>query len=198
MRSILIFQSSPSTFVIEPQPVACDVAQHLISAAGFREWNGMARFFPGRVEYEPGTPVGDPVAAEFAAAEMDEEGQGEEIVGRNIPEFQQIAPALREDVADENQVIVGDVVVTPNSSVVSLKEAAKYLKISVFGSKTLAASRMNTSNHSDLPHFKLQGKNIKLSTHSLVLMMHLLNPQSVNVSCMKSVMFLSRNGVHFA
>jgi hypothetical protein len=41
MRSILIFQSSPSTFVIEPQPVACDVAQHLISAAGFREWNGI-------------------------------------------------------------------------------------------------------------------------------------------------------------
>lgn len=104
------------------------------------------------LDYEPGTPVDDRVAAEFAAAEMDAEEQREEIVGRDIPEFQQVAPALREDIADENQVIVGDLVVTPNSSVVILREAAKYLKVSAFDSKTKIFRRIR-NEHIKSPRF---------------------------------------------
>ena len=133
----------------------------------------------------------DQVAAEFAAAEMDAEEQGEQIVGRDIPEFQQVAPALREDIADENQVIVGDLAITRNSSVVTLREAAKFQLLAA-KPKPLGASGMSTSNHSVLPQ--------KLSTQNLVLRMHLLNPRSVSVSYMKSLMvfqemvFIFRDG----
>jgi len=104
------------------------------------------------LDYEPGTPVDDRVAAEFAAAEVDAEEQREEIVGRDIPEFQQVAPALREDIADENQVTVGDLVVTPNTSVVTLREAAKYLKVSAFDSKTKIFRRIR-NEHIKSPRF---------------------------------------------
>jgi hypothetical protein len=108
------------------------------------------------LDYEPGTPVDDRVAAEFAAAEMDAEEQGEEIVGRDIPEFQQVAPALREDIADENQVIVGDLVITPNSSVVTLRETAKYLKFLASGSKTKIFRRIRNEHIKSLRLASLQ------------------------------------------
>ena len=69
-----------------------------------------------------------------ADAEIGGAAETSEIVGQDIPEFQQLAPALGEIEASDS-VIVGGMELTQNSSVASLRQAAGLLGISSSGSK---------------------------------------------------------------
>ena len=58
----------------------------------------------------------------------------EEVQGRDIPEFQQLGPVLREAEADD-KVVLGEEELTASSSVEKLRRAARYLRVSASGSK---------------------------------------------------------------
>ena len=66
----------------------------------------------------------------------------DEVHGREIPEFQEIAPALQEDAAAE-LIKVNDVHITPNSSVEILRAAGRFLGVSTSGSKRKIFDRMS-------------------------------------------------------
>ena len=69
-----------------------------------------------------------------ADAEIGGAAETSEIVGQDIPEFRQLAPAL-EEIEASDSVIVGGMELTQNSSGASLRQAAGFLGISSTGSK---------------------------------------------------------------
>ena len=105
--------------------------------------------------YEPESPVRGDGAGDVLPMEgleinpVLDEGRDGEIMGRDIPEHQVIAPALRED-ADAEMVVINDVQVTPNSSVEVLKTAGRFLGISTAGSKRKIFDRIRDSHISSL------------------------------------------------
>ena len=48
--------------------------------------------------YEPGTPMGEDDEAEIAGADVEGEAQLDPVQGRDVPEFQQLGPALEEKI----------------------------------------------------------------------------------------------------
>ena len=94
------------------------------------------------LEYEPGTPVAD----DGLEMEIQEQGhEGDDVAGKDIPEFQQIAPAVEGEESEE-KVIVGDVEVTAESSVEVLRNACKFLSLSSSGSKTKMFRRIRDAH----------------------------------------------------
>ena len=105
--------------------------------------------------YEPESPVrrdGDGDVLPIEGLEIDpvlDEGRDGEIMGRDIPEHQAIAPPLRED-ANAEMVVINDVQVTPNSSVEVLKTAGRFLGISTAGAKRKIFDRIRESHIASL------------------------------------------------
>ena len=101
--------------------------------------------------YEPESPYrGEPVE-EIKGLEMSpvlDEGR-DDVHGRDIPEFQELAPALRAD-AESDVILVNDVEITPNSSVEILRTAGRFLGISTSGSKRKIYDRLRAAHISAL------------------------------------------------
>eukprot|EP00435_Cladocopium_sp_Y103_P027227 s1603_g6.t1 len=72
-------------------------------------------------------------------------GQMDEIMGREIPERQEIAPALREDAAAE-VIVINDVRVTPTRSVDTLRAAGRFFGVSTAGSKRKIYDRIRAAH----------------------------------------------------
>ena len=102
--------------------------------------------------YEPESPFREePGNSEIEGMviepELDEGRDG--IRGRDIPEFQEIAPALREEeIADV--IKVNDVNVTPTSSIAILRAAGRFLGVSTSGSKARIFNRIRAAHVSAL------------------------------------------------
>ena len=74
---------------------------------------------------------------------------GRDIPGRDIPEYQVLAPALREDeVADA--ITVNDMVISPNSSIETLRTAGRFLGVPTSGSKQKIFNRIRAFRISSL------------------------------------------------
>lgn len=73
----------------------------------------------------------------------------DDVVGREIPEFQELAPALRED-AEADTIVVNDVQLTADSSVEALRTAGRFLGISTAGSKRKIFERIKSHHISSL------------------------------------------------
>ena len=73
----------------------------------------------------------------------------DDIMGRDIPEHQAIAPAVRAD-AESEAIVVNDVQVTPYSSVETLRAAGRFLGVSTAGSKRKIFERIRESHVSSL------------------------------------------------
>eukprot|EP00435_Cladocopium_sp_Y103_P025443 s995_g6.t1 len=86
------------------------------------------------VSYEPGTPLGDEDDAEVVGADVGGEVQHDAVQGRDVPEFQQLGPGLR-DLETNEKILVGEEEITVNSSIDKLRRAARYLRVSSSGSK---------------------------------------------------------------
>ena len=87
------------------------------------------------VVYEPGTPLGsDASGDEVQGADIGDAVRDEDIQGREIPEFQQLGPALHE-AESADKVVVGEEELIASSSVEKLRRAARFLKVSASGSK---------------------------------------------------------------
>ena len=105
--------------------------------------------------YEPESPMrgeGDGDGQNIEGLEIDpilDVGRDDEVMGRDIPEHQAIAPALRED-AEADMIVINDIQVTPNSSVEVLKTAGRFLGISTADSKNKIFERIRASHVSSL------------------------------------------------
>ena len=73
----------------------------------------------------------------------------DDVVGREIPEFQELAPALRED-AEADTIVVNDVQLTADSSVEAMRTAGRFLGISTAGSKRKIFERIKSHHISSL------------------------------------------------
>ena len=83
---------------------------------------------------EPGSPMASDEEGGIPGAEVEGEAQRDPVQGRDVPEFQQLGPAL-EEVKTSDKIVVGEVEITVNSSIEKLRRAARYLKVSSSGSK---------------------------------------------------------------
>ena len=103
------------------------------------------------VVYEPGTPIGsDAGEDEIQGVDVgDDDQQDHGIQGRDVPEFQQLGPVLREDEASD-KVVVGEEELTDSSSVEKLRRAARYLRVSASGSNTKIFNRIKQAHFTAL------------------------------------------------
>ena len=102
--------------------------------------------------YEPESPLREEpgnfeIEGMVVEPELDEGRDG--IRGREIPEFQEIAPALREEEI-ANVIKVNDVNVTPTSSIAVLRAAGRFLGVSTSGSKAKIFNRIRAAHVSAL------------------------------------------------
>eukprot|EP00435_Cladocopium_sp_Y103_P023304 s2901_g5.t1 len=98
------------------------------------------------VVYEPGTPLGSDGQGDGVQGEDVGGGiQPDAVQGRDIPQFQQLGPVLREErVADK--VLIGEEEITASSSIDKLRRAARYLKVSSSGSKQKIFQRIREAH----------------------------------------------------
>ena len=84
-----------------------------------------------------------------------EEAEGEEVVGQDIPEFPILAPAF--STADrEETLFIGEMQLTENSSVKQLRDAARYLRLSSSGSKSKIFNRIRDAYETSLKRRALE------------------------------------------
>eukprot|EP00435_Cladocopium_sp_Y103_P043647 s2238_g12.t1 len=86
------------------------------------------------IEYEPGTPLGAEDVGDVEGADIGDGAADEALQGRDIPEYQQLAPALRDEETAE-RIVVGEEPIYETSSIEKLRRAARYLRVSSSGSK---------------------------------------------------------------
>ena len=101
--------------------------------------------------YEPESPYrGDPadVPEGLDIDPILDEGR-DDVMGRDTPEFQEIAPALRKD-GEAEVIVVNDVQITPTSSVEILRTAGRFLGVSTAGSKRKIYDRIRSAHVSAL------------------------------------------------
>ena len=98
------------------------------------------------VMYEPGTPLASEPEVEGVEAHDGADGEPQ---GRDIPEFQQLGPVLREQSCAE-KVVVGEEELSASSSVDKLRKATRYLHVSASGSKRKICERIKEEHLSGL------------------------------------------------
>eukprot|EP00435_Cladocopium_sp_Y103_P025937 s2422_g6.t1 len=74
-----------------------------------------------------------------------DEGHDDQIMGRESPEHQALAPALREDAVAE-AIEVNDIRITPTSAVETLRAAGRFLGVSTGGSKRKIYDRIRAAH----------------------------------------------------